>query len=154
MLDQDTPALDIILDVFGGGFERAHADAEIFCRLDDLARAEIDAGGTQRTVLHKQVVVRHKHVLEYHLAVVHEAAAKRLVAAGDGKSLGLARHQERRRALQHANFRVGIGIDDVEARIVAIGNKLLASVDHPAAIGLDGFGLHCGFRHVVRQPAV
>ena len=100
------------------------------------------------------MIVRHEHVLEHHLAVVHEAAAERLVAARDREALGLARHQERRRALQHADFRIGVGVDHVEAGVVAVGDELLAAVDHPAAIGLDRLGLHRRFRHVVGQPAV
>ena len=100
------------------------------------------------------MIVGHEHVLEHHLAVVHEAAAERLVAARHREALGLARHQERRRALQHADFRIGVGIDDVKPGVVAVGDELLAAVDHPAAVRLDRLGVHRRFRHVIGQPAV
>ena len=46
-------------------------------------------------------------------------------------SPGVARHQERRRALQHADLRIGVGVDHVQAGVVAVGDELLAAVDHP-----------------------
>ena len=154
VLDQDASALHVVLHVVGGHLEGAHADAEVLRRLDDLARAEIDAGLAERVVLDQQMVVRHEHVLEHQLAVVHEAAAERLVAARDREPRRVARHQERRRALQHADLRIGVGVDHVEAGVVAVGDELLAAVDHPAAVLLHRPGLHRGFRHVVGQPAV
>ena len=66
----------------------------------------------------------------------------------------LARHEKRGRALQHADLGIGVGIDDVEPGIVAIGDELLAAVDHPAAVAFDGARLHGRFRHVVGQPAI
>ena len=45
--------------------------------------------------LGEQVILRHAHVLEHQLAVVHEAAAQRLVAARDRQSRRVARDQER-----------------------------------------------------------
>ena len=105
MLDQDAAALHVVLHVVGGVLEGAHADAEILRRLDDLAGTEIDAGLAERVVLDQQMVVRHAHVLEHQLAVVHEAAAQRLVAARDREARRVARHQERRGALQHADLR-------------------------------------------------
>ena len=83
VLDQDAPALHVVLHVVGGHLEGAHADAEILRRLDDLAGPEIDAGLAERVVLDQQMVLRHAHVLEHQLAVVHEPAAERLVAARD-----------------------------------------------------------------------
>ena len=103
MLDQDAPALHVVLHVVGGGLEGVHTDAEILRRLDDLAGTEIDAGLAERIVLHQQVIRRHPHVLEHQLAVVHEAAAERLVAARDGQPRRVARDQKTRRALQHAD---------------------------------------------------
>ncbi len=94
MLDQDTPTLHIVLNVVSGGFEGADANAKILRRLDDLSRPEIDAGGAQSVVLHQQMVVRHKHILEYHLAIVHETAAERLIAARDRKAFCFAGHQK------------------------------------------------------------
>ena len=83
VLDQDAAALHVVLHVVGGALEGAHADAEILRRLDDLARPEIDAGLAERIVLDQQMIVRHAHVLEHQLAVVHEPAAEGLVAARD-----------------------------------------------------------------------
>ena len=94
MLDQDAAALHVVLHVVRGHLEGAHADAEILRRLDDLARPEIDAGLAERVVLDQQMVFRHAHVLEHELAVVHEAAAERLVAARDRQPRRVARHQE------------------------------------------------------------
>ena len=94
MLDQDAAALDIILHVARGHFEGAHADTEILRRLDDLAGPEIDAGLAERVALDQKMVGRHGHVLEYQLAVVHETAAERLVAARDGQARRVPRHQE------------------------------------------------------------
>ena len=154
MLDQNAAALHVILRIVCGHFEGAHADAEIFRGLDDLAGPEIDAGRTERGVFDQHMIVRHEHVLEHQLAVVHEAAAERLVATSHREPLGVARHQERRRALHHADLRIGVGIDDVEPGVVTVGDELLAAVDHPAAVCLGRLGLHRRFRHVVRQPAV
>ncbi len=154
MLDQDAAALHVVLHILRRRLEGAHADAEVLGRLDDLAGTEIDAGRTHRAILHQQVIVRHEHVLEHHFAVVHETAAERLVAACDREPFGFARHQERRGALQHADLGIAIGVDHVEAGVVAVGDELLAAVDHPAASRLHGLGLHRRFRHVVRQPAV
>ena len=78
-------ALNIVLHVIGGAFVGRHADAEILRRLDDFARAEINARLAQRVALDQQMVPRHPAILEHDLAVVHEAAADRLVAARDGQ---------------------------------------------------------------------
>ena len=88
------------------------------------------------------------------LAVVHEAAAERLVAARDGQPRRVARHQERRSALQHADLGIGVGVDHEQAGVVPVRDELLASVDHPFAAVFHRAGLHRGFRHVVRQPPV
>ena len=154
VLDQNPAALHVILHVVGGDLEGAHADAEILRRLDDLAGLEIDAGAAERIAFGQQVVLRHPHVLEHQLAVVHEAAAERLVAARDGQPGRVARHQEARRALQHADLRIGVGIDHEQAGVVAVGDELLAAVDDPFAVLLHRAGLHRGFRHVVGQPPV
>ena len=111
MLDQDAAALHVVLHIVGGGLEGAHADAEVLRRLDDLAGAEVDAGLAERVVLHQQMIVRHAHVLEHHLAVVHEAAAERLVAARDGEALGLARHEEDEVPCSMPTLRIGVGVD-------------------------------------------
>jgi hypothetical protein len=100
------------------------------------------------------VVFRHAHVLEHQLAVVHEPAAERLVAARNGQAGRVARHQEARRALQHADLGVGVGVDHEQAGVVAVRDELFAAVDDPLAVALDRAGLHRGFRHVVRQPPV
>ena len=100
------------------------------------------------------MIVGNEHVLEHHLAVVHETTAERLIAARHRKALGLARHQKRRGALQHADLRVRVGVDDIKAGVVAVGDELLAAVDDPAAVRLHRFGLHGRFRHVVGQPAI
>src|SRR5262245_35292172 len=123
VLDQDPPALHVVLYVLRGGLEGVHADAEVLRRLDDLARAEVDAGLAERVVLDQEMVVGHQHVLEHQLAVVHEAAAHGLVAARDREPLGLARHQEARRALQHADLGIGVGVDHVEPGVVAVGDE-------------------------------
>ena len=154
MLDQDAAALHVVLHIVGGELEGAHADAEIFRRLDDLAGPEIDRGLAERVALDQQMIRRHPHVLEHQLAVVHEAAADGLVAARDGQPRRAARHQKTRRALHHADLRIGVGIDHEQAGVITIRNELLAAVDHPFAVLLHRAGLHRGFRHVVGQPAV
>ena len=84
VLDQDAAALHVVLHVVGGALERRHADAEVLGGLDDLAGPEIDPGLAERVVLDQQMIRRQAHVLEHQLAIVHEAAAHRLVAARDG----------------------------------------------------------------------
>ena len=51
-------------------------------------------------------------------------------------------------------LRIGVGVDDEQAGVVAVGDELLAPVDHPFLAVLHGAGLHRGLRHVVGQPAV
>src|SRR6266446_3326866 len=70
------------------------AHAQVFRGLDDLAGLEVDPGLRERLVLHQQVVLGQAHILEHELAVIHEAAAERLVAARDGEARGAARHEE------------------------------------------------------------
>ena len=94
VLDENAPALHVVLHVVGGHLEGTHADAEVLRRLDDLAGTEIDAGLAERVVLDQQMIFRHAHVLEHQLAVVHEPATERLVAARDGEPGRVARHQE------------------------------------------------------------
>ena len=94
MLDQDTPALNVVLRIVRSDFKATHADAEIFRRLDDFPGAEIDAGLAERVVLHQQMVLRHTHVLEHEFAVVHIAATQRLVATRDGQPRRFARHEK------------------------------------------------------------
>ena len=77
------------------------------------------------------MVLRHRAVLEHDLAVVHEAPAERLVAARHREARRVARHEEARGALGHARPGLGRGVDDVELGVVAVGDELLAAVDHP-----------------------
>ena len=119
-----------------------------------LPGPEIDPGLAERVALDQQMIRRHAHVLEHQFAIVHETAADGLVAARDGESRRAARHQKTRRALHHADLRIGVGVDHEEAGVVAVGDELLAAVDHPFAVLLHRARLHRGFRHVVGQPAV
>jgi len=106
VLDEDAPALHVVLDVVRGALECRHAHPEVLRGDDDLARPEIEPGLGHGDVLDEAMVPRHRAVLEHELAVVHETAAQCLVAARDGEARGIARHEEARGPLGDARARL------------------------------------------------
>ena len=79
-------------------FVRAHAHAQIFGPLNNFARPKVNARAGQRNIFHQQMILRNFHVLEHHLAAIHETTAEGFIATRDRKPLGLTRHQKTRSA--------------------------------------------------------
>ena len=154
MLDKDAATLHIVLHIVSRFFKRAHAHTQVLGGDHDLAGAKVNTRARHRHVLHQTMILRHFAILEHQFAVVHKAPAQRLIAARDGQALGAARHQKTRCAFAHARARQRGGVDHVELGVVAVGNKLLAAVDHPALAFLHRLGVHHRFGHVIRQPAI
>lgn len=125
--DKQAAALQMALDKGGGAFKTGDADAGVLGGLNDLARAETGAGIAQRLVSHQHVTGRDLAILKRELAVVHEATTHRHVAFRDMKAGSAARDEKARRAVEHAFAAVGIGIDDLEGGIVAVGDLLFCA---------------------------